>query len=126
MGVWDAFGEPENDGGNFVNLDDEGDEFTGKLVAVEEHVTPKGTFPGQKEDTVSPKLILETEDGEEYTLTAFRSVLKNELLELKPRIGDTLYFKNLGKPRNKNYYNYKVKVVSEAPKRGQQDDNEEF
>ena len=126
MGVWDVFGEPENDGGNFVNLDDEGDEFTGKLVAVEEHVTPKGTFPGQKEDTVSPKLILETEDGEEYTLTAFRSVLKNELLELKPRIGDTLYFKNLGKPRNKNYYNYKVKVVSEAPKRGQQDDNEEF
>ena len=126
MGVWDAFGEPENDGGNFVNLDDEGDEFTGKLVAVEEHVTPKGTFPGQKEDTVSPKLILEAEDGEEYTLTAFRSVLKNELLELRPRIGDTLYFKNLGKPRNKNYYNYKVKVVSEAPKRGQQDDNEEF
>lgn len=126
MGVWDAFGEPENDGGNFVNLDDEGDEFTGKLVAVEEHVTPKGTFPGQKEDTVSPKLILETEDGEEYTLTAFRSVLKNELLELRPRIGDVLYFKNLGKPRNKNYYNYKVKVVSEAPKRGQQDDNEEF
>lgn len=126
MGVWDAFGEPETDGGNFVNLDDEGDEFTGKLVAVEEHVTPKGTFPGQKEDTVSPKLILETEDGEEYTLTAFRSVLKNELLELRPRIGDTLYFKNLGKPRNKNYYNYKVKVVSEAPKRGQQDDNEEF
>lgn len=126
MGVWDVFGEPESEGGNFVNLDDEGDEFTGKLVAVEEHVTPKGTFPGQKEDTVSPKLILETEDGEEYTLTAFRSVLKNELLELKPRIGDTLYFKNLGKPRNKNYYNYKVKVVSEAPKRGQQDDNEEF
>jgi hypothetical protein len=126
MGVWDAFGEPENDGGNFVNLDDEGDEFTGKLVAVEEHVTPKGTFPGQKEDTVSPKLILEAEDGEEYTLTAFRSVLKNELLELRPRIGDTLYFKNLGKPRNKNYYNYKVKVVSEAPKRGQRDDNEEF
>lgn len=126
MGVWDAFGEPETDGGNFVNLDDEGDEFTGKLVAVEEHVTPKGTFPGQKEDTVSPKLILETEDGEEYTLTAFRSVLKNELLELRPSIGDTLYFKNLGKPRNKNYYNYKVKIVSEAPKRGQQDDNEEF
>lgn len=126
MGVWDAFGEPETDGGNFVNLDDEGDEFTGKLVAVEEHVTPKGTFPGQKEDTVSPKLILETEDGEEYTLTAFRSVLKNALLELRPRIGDTLYFKNLGKPRNKNYYNYKVKIVSEAPKRGQQDDNEEF
>ena len=126
MGVWDAFGEPETDGGNFVNLDDEGDEFTGKLVAVEEHVTPKGTFPGQKEDTVSPKLILEAEDGEEYTLTAFRSVLKNELLELRPRIGDTLYFKNLGKPRNKNYYNYKVKVVSEAPKRGQRDDNEEF
>jgi len=126
MGVWDAFGEPETDGGNFVNLDDEGDEFTGKLVAVEEHVTPKGTFPGQKEDTVSPKLILEAEDGEEYTLTAFRSVLKNELLALRPRIGDVLYFKNLGKPRGKNYYNYKVKVVSEAPKRGRQDDNEEF
>ena len=126
MGVWDAFGEPESEVGNFVDLNEEGDEFTGKLLAVEEHVTPRGTFPGQKEDTVSPKLILETEDGEEYTLTAFRSVLKNELLELKPRIGDTLYFKNLGKPRNKNYYNYKVKVVSEAPKRGQQDDNEEF
>lgn len=126
MGIWDAFGEPENEGGNFVNLDEEGDEFTGKLLAVEEHVTPKGTFPGQKEDTVSPKLILEGEDGEKYTLTAFRSVLKNELLELRPRIGDVLYFKNLGKPRGKNYYNYKVKVRSQAPTRGQQDDNEEF
>lgn len=126
MGVWDAYGEPENEGGNFVNIDDEGDEFQGKLVAVEEHVTPKGTFPGQKEDTLSPKLTLEDEDGVEWTLTAFRSVLKNALLELKPNLGDVIHFKNLGKPRGKNYYNYKVKVVTATAKRSSKQDNEEF
>ena len=125
MGVWDKWEKPENDGPNYVQIDDEGDEFTGVLVDVQEHVTPKGTFPGQKEDTISPKLIFDV-DGEEYVLTAFRTVLKNEILEQQPEIGSTVTIKNLGKPRGKNYVNYRVKVASEAAKREGKKDNEDF
>jgi hypothetical protein len=115
MGAWDGFETPENDGPNYVDLED-GESFTGKLVRVEQHVTPAKTFPGQNEDTVSPQLVFDV-DGVEWVYTAFQTVIKNEFLTQRPEIGSTLTISRLGKAKGKNYVNFKLKVHTEAPDR---------
>lgn len=76
--IWD---DPEiRQGGEFIKLDNVGDEVAGTIQAVRRHRFDDGK--------VVPQLFLLTDGGEERTLTAGQVRLKALLAEQRPEAGD--------------------------------------
>lgn len=67
-----------------------------------------------------PLLVVRTDDGAEFAVHAFHTVLKNELTRQKPQIGERIGIKYLGeqatKPGSKfkSFIGYRVKVDRKA------------
>lgn len=79
MSIWD---DPSLQvGGDYVKFENVGDSVQGELLSVGIHKWNDGT--------VSPQLIIRTEDGEK-TVTAGQIRLKAELAEKKPEAGDLI------------------------------------
>ena len=79
MSIWD---DPSLQvGGDYVKFENVGDSVSGELLSVGIHKWNDGT--------VSPQLIIRTEDGEK-TVTAGQIRLKAELAEKKPEAGDLI------------------------------------
>jgi hypothetical protein len=78
--LWD---DPElRTGGEFVKFDNIGDAVAGQITAVRAHRWDDGS--------VSPQILLVTDDGEEKTVTAGQVRLKAALAEKRPEAGDHL------------------------------------
>lgn len=76
--IWD---DPEiKSGGEFVKFDTVGDEASGVITALRTH-----TFDDGK---VVPQILIDTDDGEERTITAGQVRLKAALVEQRPEVGD--------------------------------------
>lgn len=80
MSIWD---DPEMKvGGDYIKFENVGDTITGTVLSVGAHRWDDGS--------VSPQVLLQTEDGEEKTITAGQIRLKAALAEKRPEVGDTL------------------------------------
>lgn len=120
MAVWDEFETDKNEGGTFWTP--EGPEkLRGKLVEI-------GTYTSEAGERF-PKVTLDV-DGNDVIVTGFRSILRNELVRVVKedgaKVGDEIEIDFQGKPAGKRYFVYRVKKLSEAPKRSSKQDNEEF
>ena len=69
-------------GGDYIKFENVGDTITGTVLSVGAHRWDDGS--------VSPQVLLQTEDGEEKTITAGQIRLKAALAEKRPEVGDTL------------------------------------
>lgn len=69
-------------GGDYIKFETVGESITGKVLSVGAHRWDDGS--------VSPQVLLLTEDGEEKTITAGQIRLKAALAEQRPEVGDTL------------------------------------
>lgn len=79
MSIWDS---PElASGGDYIRFDQPGDSVTGTVIDIRLQRWDDGT--------VSPQLILDTDDGEK-TVTAGQVRLKAALAEQKPEKGDRI------------------------------------
>lgn len=108
MGAWDELGIEKNDGPTYWNPDAP-EKITGKVLEL-------GVYEDQ-EGKRHPQVVLEV-DGEELTVTAFRSILAQELNDVDDlKVGDTLRIDFQGKPAGKRYFVYRVTKVGDAPKR---------
>lgn len=127
MGAWDGF-ESTSENVDFVELKDVGDTFTGTIKEVTSHTTAAGTFPNQKEDVISPQVVFEDEGDGEKRFTAFNTVIKNKFIDLAPEPGTRVKITKLAKPKGRNYFDWELKEISDAPKRAAKgvDDKEEF
>ncbi len=119
MGVWDEFDVDKNEGPNYWKP--EGPEkLRGKIVEI-------GTFKGEDGERF-PQVTLDV-DGDDVVVTGFRSILRNELVKAVKedgvKAGDEIEIDFQGKPAGKRYFVYRVKKLSEAPKRSSKQDNEE-
>ena len=91
------------------NPDDEpGTMLIGTLLRFETIVTDYGE--------AKIAVIADDEDGTEWGVALFRSVLKNQFERMNPQPGDTVGLKYLGltPPRSKGgneYHNYKLRVI---------------
>lgn len=110
MGAWDDLGIEANDGPTYWKpADDEPETIQGKVVDL-------GIFVDNDEKK-HPQVTLLV-DGEELVVTAFRSILAQELNSIEDlAIGDDLEIKFEGKPKGKRYFVYRVKKLAAAPKR---------
>lgn len=110
MGQWDELGIQENDGPNYWKpSDDVPETIRGKVVDL-------GIYTDSEEKR-HPQVTLEV-DGEELVVTAFRSILAQELNSVEDlAVGDDLEIKFEGKPKGKRYFVYRVKKYGAAPKR---------
>lgn len=121
MGAWDELGIEANDGPTYWKPEDDTPEtIQGKVLDL-------GIFT-DNEDKKHPQVTLDV-DGEEIVVTAFRSILAQELNSIEDlAIGDELQIKFEGKPKGKRYFVYRVKKIGAAPKRAAKgvDSKEEF
>ena len=78
--VWDS--QDLKAGGEFVQLEKVGDFVSGTITGIRTHRFDDGK--------VVPQILLNTDDGEERTLTAGQVRLKAELAEKRPEAGDHL------------------------------------
>lgn len=90
---------------------DDPDILVGEVVEIEVGTSDYGRYP---------ILVVRQEDGTEKAVHGFHSVLQNELVKIKPQIGERVGIKYLGdvptKPGSpfKSYKGYRVKVEREA------------
>lgn len=108
MGAWDDLGIEAHEGPNYWNPQ-EPTTIQGKVLEL-----------GVYEDAdlkKHPQVVLEV-DGEEVTVTAFRSILAQELNDVDGlKVGDSLRIAFEGKPSGKRYFVYRVTKITDAPKR---------
>lgn len=117
MGAWDGF-ESSSENIDFVELKEVGDSFEGTIKEVTSHTTAAGTFPNQKEEVISPQIVFEDEGDGEKRFTAFNTVVKNKFIDLAPEPGTRVKITKFAKPKGRNYFDWEVKVIADAPKRG--------
>jgi hypothetical protein len=83
------------------------DKLTGEVVALSERDGGYGTYP---------IITLKRDDGDELAVHAMHTVLSAQLAELRPKVGDRIAIKYLGKIANKagtgSYHGYRA--VSDA------------
>lgn len=72
-------------GGEFVKFENVGDEVAGTITDLRTH-----TFDDGK---VVPQILIDTDDGEERTITAGQVRLKAALVEQRPEVGDHIKVK---------------------------------
>lgn len=90
-----------------VVLDDENPKFIGKFQRVDWGPSDYGQVP---------IAVFEGRDGKEYGLWMFHAVLRNQFAQRKPRVGDIVGVRFLGKKTGasgRQYSNYKVAVHGE-------------
>lgn len=117
MGAWDHLDIPKNEGSDYWNPQ-EPEKIQGKVLEID-------TYEDQ-EGNLHPQVVLDV-DGEELTVTAFRSILKQELNDIDDlSVGDELEIDFQGKPKGKRYFVYRVKKLSAAPKRAKRSSDDEF
>ncbi len=119
MGAWDELGIEKNEGPEYWNPQ-EPEKITGKVLEL-------GVYEDQ-EGKKHPQIVLDV-NGEELTVTAFRSILAQELNDVDDlEVGDTLQIDFQGKPAGKRYFVYRVKKINDAPKRAKAgaEEKEEF
>ena len=78
--VWDSPELKSND--NYVKFEKVGDTVSGVITAIRAHTFDDGKTVAQ--------LLIDTDDGEETTLTAGQVRLKAALVEQRPEVGDHL------------------------------------
>lgn len=119
MGAWDDLGIEKNDGPEYWNPQ-EPEKIQGKVLEL-------GTYTDD-EDKSHPQVVLEV-DGEQLTVTAFRTILAQELNSIDDlKVGDEISIDFQGKPKGKRYFVYRVKKINAAPKRAAKgaEEKEEF
>lgn len=117
MGAWDDLDIPKSEGADYWNPQ-EPEKIQGKVLEIGRHTDEEGK--------VHPQLVLDVE-GTELTVTAFRTILKQELNELENlAVGDEIEIDFQGKPKGKRYYVYRARKLTAAAKRTAKKDNEEF
>jgi|SRR5690242_2142797 len=119
MGAWDELGIEPNEGPEYWNPQ-EPEKIQGKVLEL-------GVYE-DNEGKKHPQVVLDV-DGDEITVTAFRTILAQELNGVDDlKVGDTLSIDFQGKPKGKRYFVYRVKKISDAPKRAAKgaEDKEEF
>lgn len=79
------------------------DKIVGTIVALDERTNDYGTYP---------IVTLALDDGSEVALHAFHSVFSSELARWRPKVGERLGVKYLGKVggEDRSYHGYRVKV----------------
>jgi hypothetical protein len=121
MGAWDELGIEASEGPTYWKpADDAPEKIRGKVVEL-------GIFE-DSEGKKHPQVVLEV-DGEELTVTAFRSILAQELNGVDNlAVGDDLEISFEGKPKGKRYFVYRVKRHAAAAKRAAKgaEEKEEF
>ncbi len=75
-----------------------GNRLVGQVVDVDSRTTEFGTYP---------IITVLTEAGDEFAVHGFHAVLKNEFAKRRPRIGERLGIKYLGR-QEKGYEGYRV------------------
>lgn len=120
MGTWDKYKTDENDQPGFVELKNEGDEFTGVLLSVEDRVIPANTFSYQPEDLTVPSVTFRGRSGRSMKLDLTSTVLRNQFVDEAPEVGDEVTIVRGAIPKGKRYILFTVKVSrgagSAAPK----------
>lgn len=111
---WNKYVEKDENGEalerpGFVELKAEGDEFEGVLTAVDERTFEAGYFSHQKEDITVPSLTFK-KNSREYKLDLLATVLRNEVIEAAPDLGNTVKIIRGKVPRGKRYPLFTVKV----------------
>ncbi len=84
-----------------------GDKIVGKVVSV---TTLESKFGGSY-----PLVELVTDDDVEFAFHAFHTVAKSELARLKPKPGDTLGVKYLGRDDKVDYERYRILIERAEP-----------
>lgn len=89
---------------------DEGDTIVGSIQKISASTPSKyGIYP---------IVLVMTEDGELVNLHCFHNVLRNRLLEQRPKVGERIAVKYVGREQGKNfdepYYSYSV-VMPDRP-----------
>jgi hypothetical protein len=85
-----------------------GDKLVGTITSI-------GTRASQFGDEPYPVVTVRTDSGEEYRVFAYHSVLKAELAEQRPQVGDRIGISYLGKPEGRKWEAYKVVLQRQAP-----------
>jgi hypothetical protein len=117
MGAWDELDIDTSEGPTYWNPQ-EPEKITGKVVKIDVYK--------DEDEKLHPQVVLEV-DGEEVTVTGFRSILAKELKQVEPEIGDILTIDFQGKAAGKRYYIYRVtKTGGAAPKRDSKSKTEDF
>lgn len=83
-----------------------GDEIIGTVADVSERETEFGVYP---------LVTIEATDGRLVDVHCFHTVLKKELGRIKPKAGDEIGIKYLGKPEGRSYESYKVVLERTGP-----------
>ncbi len=78
-----------------------GEKLIGEVVELDERENEYGSYP---------VVTVLTDEGEERSFHAFRTVAKNELAKQRPQVGDRIGIVYLGKPEGKDYELYRIKV----------------
>jgi hypothetical protein len=119
MGAWDEFETPENETPQYWNPETP-EKVRGTIVKFD-------TFKDDEGNT-HPQVLLDV-DGTTVTVTGFRKLLRDALLNLVKvegaKEGDVAEVEFKGKAQGKRYYLYDAKLIGDAPKR-EVDAKEEF
>jgi len=83
----------------------DGDTFIGRIQAIREI-----SFPDRVSNVYECRML----NGNVRTLWGSPKVLKRLLEEKKPKVGDIIAIKNLGKPKGKRYYDFLLVVNPEG------------
>lgn len=81
-----------------------GEVLSGKIVSIETRNSKYGKYPG---------VGIQKADGTEVMFHAYRTVAINELLRIKPVVGDLIAVAFYAPSEDQDYYNYKIKVSRE-------------
>jgi len=76
-----------------------GDKIVGRIVELSTLESQYGEYP---------LIIVATDDGREFAIHCFRTVLKNEVAKKRPQIGDRIGVKYFGKQPDKDFHGYKL------------------
>lgn len=85
-----------------------GEKLTGVVVAIGERISNYNDKP-------YVVLTVRTDDGHEFVVHAFHTVLAQELAMQRPQVGDRIGIRYDGQPEGKNYESYRVVVERNAP-----------
>lgn len=77
------------------------DILAGRIVDIETRTSEYGPYPA---------ITVEKESGEKQVFHAFRTVALNEILRLRPQVGDLIAIRYFGLDAEHDYHNYKVRV----------------
>lgn len=78
-----------------------GDKIVGTIVELSELESQYGTYP---------LIIITTEEGREFAIHCFRTVLKNEVAKKRPAVGDRIGVKYFGQLPDKDFHGYKLVI----------------